>query len=400
VAQGFPFSRPGGPGEAGSGAPEERLQGIQVPSRAGFGKLGIRIADFIPYLERMRQAVGPEFQLIQEANMRWSVAQCLELAPVLEALQFLWFEEPTGRIAQDYLAVKKALPTVKISGGEKRANRAENAEMLDSGAYDIVQHSCDDAGVTEAWHMARMAHTRGKLLATHNWGDGLMAVANAHLMAASPNRFLLEMNMTPDPFKEGCSRRPGREGQLLRHPGQAGLGVELREGLEELYPPLPGECFRPTRRCRSRIRPGSARPAPARFVIVKDYRHAAGHPRHPGPHRRVKRLEIAEKLKLRKGLERIAETQRGQRRPFRQALEAVTPAIIAEIKKASPSKGLLCADFNPARHARDYFAGRASALSVLTDKEFFQGSLNDLKTARAAPPCPCCARISPSARST
>ena len=47
---------------------------------------------------------------MQEANMRWSVAQCLEIAPVLEAQKFLWFEEPTGRIAQDYLAVKKALP--------------------------------------------------------------------------------------------------------------------------------------------------------------------------------------------------------------------------------------------------------------------------------------------------
>jgi len=178
--------------------------------------------------------------------MRWSVAQCLEIAPVLEAQKFLWFEEPTGRIAQDYLAVKKALPTVKISGGEKRGNRAENAEMLDSGAYDIVQHSCDDAGVTEAWHMARMAHTRGKLLATHNWGDGLMAVANAHLMAASPNRLLLEMNMTPDPFKEGVLKDgPVVKDSYFDIPDKPGLGVELREGLEEMYPPLPGECFRP-----------------------------------------------------------------------------------------------------------------------------------------------------------
>jgi L-alanine-DL-glutamate epimerase-like enolase superfamily enzyme len=213
---------------------------------AGFGKLGIRISDFIPYLERIRQAVGPEFQLMQEANMRWSVAQCLEIAPVLEALRFLWFEEPTGRIARDYLAVKKALPTVNISGGEKRGNRAENAEMLDSGAYDIVQHSCDDAGVTEAWHMARMAHTRGKLLCPHNWGDGLMGVANAHLLAASPNRFLLEMNMTPDPFKEGVLKDgPVVQDGHLDIPDKPGLGVELRAGLEELYPPLPGECFLP-----------------------------------------------------------------------------------------------------------------------------------------------------------
>jgi indole-3-glycerol phosphate synthase len=102
----------------------------------------------------------------------------------------------------------------------------------------------------------------------------------------------------------------------------------------------------------------------------------------------VKRVEVAEKLKLRKGLERNAESQRGQRRSFRKALEAVTPAIISEIKKASPSKGLLAADFNPAKQAQQYFAGGASALSVLTDKEFFQGSLSDLKLARSSAALP------------
>ena len=97
----------------------------------------------------------------------------------------------------------------------------------------------------------------------------------------------------------------------------------------------------------------------------------------------AKRQEVIVKQKLRKGLEQMAETQCAQRRPFRAALEAATPAIIAEIKQASPSKGLLCENFNPARHAMEYFAGGASALSVLTDQEFFQGSLSDLKTARA-----------------
>ncbi len=213
---------------------------------AGFAKLGIRIGDFIPYLERIRQAVGPELKLIQEANMRWSVAECLEIAPTLEALRFLWFEEPTARAPRDYLVIKKALPTVKLAGGEKRGSRAENADMLDSGAYDIVQHSCDDAGVTEAWHMARMANTRGKLLCTHNWGDGLMAMANAHLMAAAPNRFLLEMNMTPDPLREGVLQQaPVVKDGCLEIPDKPGLGVELREGLEEIYPAIPGACFLP-----------------------------------------------------------------------------------------------------------------------------------------------------------
>ena len=102
----------------------------------------------------------------------------------------------------------------------------------------------------------------------------------------------------------------------------------------------------------------------------------------------VKRVEVAEKLKLRKGMERNAEMQRAQRRSFRKALEAATPAIVSEIKKASPSKGLLAPDFNPAYQAQQYFAGGASALSVLTDKQFFQGSLSDLKVARSSAALP------------
>jgi len=78
----------------------------------------------------------------------------------------------------------------------------------------------------------------------------------------------------------------------------------------------------------------------------------------------------------------------GASRDFRAALTAHSPAIIAEIKKASPSKGVLSADFSPNRIARSYHRGGAAALSVLTDQSFFQGSLADLEAARAAAPLP------------
>jgi len=87
-------------------------------------------------------------------------------------------------------------------------------------------------------------------------------------------------------------------------------------------------------------------------------------------------------------LELAAESTRTGRRDFRAALQASPPAIIAEIKKASPSKGLLSADFDPPSIASAYQRGGAACLSVLTDQHFFQGSLADLESARAAVPLP------------
>lgn len=73
-------------------------------------------------------------------------------------------------------------------------------------------------------------------------------------------------------------------------------------------------------------------------------------------------------------------------RDFARALHGPRIALIAEVKKASPSRGVLRADFEPVSLARDYAEAGASAISVLTDKEHFQGSLGHLRAIREALP--------------
>jgi indole-3-glycerol phosphate synthase len=95
-----------------------------------------------------------------------------------------------------------------------------------------------------------------------------------------------------------------------------------------------------------------------------------------------------------RALDRAAATHtpRGFREQLRRVAEnkgGSAIAVIAELKKASPSKGLIRADFRPAGLARDLEQAGAAALSVLTDEQFFQGSLDYLRAASSSSSLPC-----------
>jgi indole-3-glycerol phosphate synthase len=94
---------------------------------------------------------------------------------------------------------------------------------------------------------------------------------------------------------------------------------------------------------------------------------------------------LPEQFVTRSDIKEVIEA-RDEQRDFLSALtkpNAGNMALIAEVKKASPSAGVICEDFDPVRIAREYEAAGADCLSVLTDEKFFQGSLEYLKEIRA-----------------
>ncbi|HET8730549.1 MAG TPA: indole-3-glycerol phosphate synthase TrpC [Moraxellaceae bacterium] len=103
--------------------------------------------------------------------------------------------------------------------------------------------------------------------------------------------------------------------------------------------------------------------------------------------RKIEEVAVARQRKsLREQEEaaRHASPVRGFQRAIEEKIAAGRPGVIAEIKKASPSQGVIRADFRPADIARSYEKAGAACLSVLTDVDFFQGSNDYLREARAA----------------
>jgi len=180
--------------------------------------------------------------LMLDGNCRLTLEQAMPIAQELDRLGFAWFEEPIPREQIEGYAQLCAAVEMPITGGETFTVVEQFRPYLEKKAYDIVQPDAGLCGLTEAMRIAQMAHRYGVDLCPHSWHNGLMAMANGHLVAALPKPHVLELCMIQGPLQWSIlAKQPTIEAGWLVFPDKPGLGVELEEDLEGRFPYIEGQ---------------------------------------------------------------------------------------------------------------------------------------------------------------
>lgn len=232
--------------------PEQLIDEVLGYAAAGFGACKIRMGTdwtwddvtpdrFLGLMRDLAAAVDGRITLLLDGNQRLTEEQARTVAKGIEELGFGWFEEPVPMDDIDAYARLNAAGQLPITGGEQLTVLEQFRPRLERSAYAIVQPDAGCCGITEAMRIASVAHRYGVRLCPHSWHNGLMAMANAHLVAALPEPYLLEVCMHQGPLQWGMLAEPPviRDG-FLQLPDRPGLGVELADGVEEDFPYIEG----------------------------------------------------------------------------------------------------------------------------------------------------------------
>jgi L-alanine-DL-glutamate epimerase-like enolase superfamily enzyme len=214
---------------------------VKIRLGTHWGWDGVTPDRFLRLLDEVRGEVGDGVQFAVDANSRLSREEALALAGGLSDRGIRWLEEP---LAKDDLAGYVWLQQrtdLTISGGESLTTIEQFRPWLEAGALDIVQPDAGVCGISEVMRIGQLAERHGARLVPHSWHNGLMAMANAHAVAALPNADLLEDCMVQGPLKWGVIRggSPVREA-TMKLPDAPGLGVDLIDDLESAFPYIEG----------------------------------------------------------------------------------------------------------------------------------------------------------------
>lgn len=202
---------------------------------------GVTVDRFLGLMRDLASEADGKIELMLDGNQRLQEDQALVIAKELDRLGFIWFEEPIPQQDIDGYARLNAAVDMPITGGEQYTTLEQFRPYLEKKAYGIVQPDAGTSGITETMRIAEMAYEYGVDFCPHSWHNGLMGMANAHLVAACPNPRVLEICMIQGPLQwEILADKPDIIDGYLKMPDKPGMGVTQADNLEERFPYIEG----------------------------------------------------------------------------------------------------------------------------------------------------------------
>jgi len=195
----------------------------------------------IDLVEAIRDAVGPDVEILIEMHGRFSPATAIDLAHQLERFRPTFVEEPVPPDNLEMMAKAAKKIRLPVASGERIHTRFELARLLALGAIDVLQTDITHSGgLLEGKKMAAMADTHYVTFAPHNVGGPLSTAACLHLDACTTNFKIQEhFNDFVDSWVKEAARGPGYPEVVDGHfplPGGPGLGITLNEEFIKEHP--------------------------------------------------------------------------------------------------------------------------------------------------------------------
>ena len=207
----------------------------------GFRRVKMRLGRSSEYdvaaVQAVRQAIGPDNDMLVDGSMRYNNQTAREMAAQLETHSAFWFEEPFEPENLEAFTSLRQDVRVPLAAGENEFGLQGFKELIRNQAVDIVQPDASRCGgITETKRVADAAQAAGLRVATHSWSDALAIVANAHVISNAPNGITVEVDQTCNPLVEQLLNEPLdiTDGQLALSEAP-GLGVSLHQAVIESH---------------------------------------------------------------------------------------------------------------------------------------------------------------------
>ena len=137
-------------------------------------KVGLNIKDDVTNVKAVRNAIGPDIELMIDSNHAYSYDEALKLSKKLENQDIKWFEEPLSPEFYDQYSDFKSKSLIPVAAGECEYLRYGFQKLLDKNCIDFLQMDiCSCGGLTEAKRISALSSTKGVKVIPHTWGSGI-----------------------------------------------------------------------------------------------------------------------------------------------------------------------------------------------------------------------------------